>query len=231
MQSQERELIEGLFSRLKAYEAQPRDPEAERLIAGLVASQPGSPYMLAQTVLVQEHALKAAQARIAELEAKAAAAPPPSFLGSAPKIGPWGAAPAAPQPPSAPPAAAPWQQQPSAAPAPSGTGSFLRSAMTTAAGVAGGALLFDGIRSLFGHSSPFGMGSFGPSTTIIEETAPTPLAPPDQVSSADLAQDDGAANNYDTGSGDSYDTSWDNGGDDSGGDFGGDSPFDSSDEV
>jgi hypothetical protein len=231
MQSQERELIEGLFNRLKAYESQPRDPEAERLIAGLVGGQPGAPYMLAQTVLVQEHALKAAQARIAELEAKAAAAPPPSFLGSAPKIGPWGAAPAA-QPAPPPPTAAPWQQQPSAVPPSSGAGGFLRSAMTTAAGVAGGALLFDGIRGLFGHSSPFGMGSFGPSTTtIIEQAPPTPLTPPDQVSSADLAQDDGSANTYDTGAGDSYDTSWDNGGDDSAGDFGGDSPFDSSDEV
>jgi hypothetical protein len=104
--------------------------------------------------------------------------------------------------------------------------------MTTAAGVAGGALLFDGIRSLFGHSSPFGMGSFGPgTTTIIEETPPAPLAPPDQVSSADLAQDSDAASNYDAASDGSDDTSWDSGGDDSGGDFGGDSPFDSSDEV
>lgn len=232
MQSQERELIEGLFDRLKAYESQPRDPEAERLIAGRVASQPGSPYMLAQTVLVQEQALKAAQTRITELEAKAAATPPPSFLGSAPKIGPWGAAPGASQPVPPPPTTTPWQQQPSPMAASSGTGGFLRSAMTTAAGVAGGALLFDGIRSLFGHSSPFGMGSFGPSTTtIIEEAPPAPLAPPDQVSSADLAQDSGAANNYDTGADDNYDTSWDNGGDDSGSDFGGDSPFDSSDEV
>jgi hypothetical protein len=226
MQSQERELIQGLFNRLKAYEAQARDPEAERLIGNLVASQPGSPYMLAQTVLVQEHALKAAQARIAELEANAAAAPPPSFLGSAPKIGPWGAAPAASQPSSPPPAASSQQAPPAVPPQAGGTGGFLRSAMTTAAGVAGGALLFDGIRSLFGHSSPFGMGSFGPgATTVIEE------APSDQVSPADLAQDSTAASDYDAGSDGNYDTSWDSGGDDPGGDFGGDSPFDSSDEV
>src|SRR5450432_3663422 len=107
MQDQERELIEGLFGRLKEYEAQQRDPEAERLIAGLVAAQPGAPYLLTQTVLVQEQALKAAQARIDELEAKAKAAPPPSFLGSAPRVGPWGAAATA---PAAPPAGGPWQQ-------------------------------------------------------------------------------------------------------------------------
>ena len=42
------------------------------------------------------------------------------------------------------------QQQPAAG------GSFLRTAMMTAAGVAGGALLFEGIRGLMG-SNPFGL--------------------------------------------------------------------------
>src|SRR5665213_3005967 len=92
MQPEERDLIAGLFGRLKSFDSQPRDPEADRLIGGTIASQPGAPYLLVQTVLVQEQALKAAQERIADLEAKAAAAPPPSFLGSAPKIGPWGGA-------------------------------------------------------------------------------------------------------------------------------------------
>ncbi len=208
MQSQERDLIEGLFNRLKAYEAQPRDPEAERLIAGLVAGQPGAPYLLTQTVLVQEHALKAAQERIAELEAKAnATAARPGFLESAPRMGPWGAAPSA---SSAPAAAA------AAAPPPSAGGGFLRTALATAAGVAGGALLFDGIRNLFAHTaSPFG------SYSALDPTAgdtTTPLMPPDQISSADLAQDDGTADNYDAT-------------DDSNGDFGGDSAFDDSNDV
>ena len=43
MQSQERELISGLFGRLQQFEAQPRDPEAESLIAGSVARQPAAP--------------------------------------------------------------------------------------------------------------------------------------------------------------------------------------------
>ena len=92
MQTQERDLITGLFGRLQQFEAQPRDPEAEALISGSVARQPAAPYLLVQTVLVQEQALKAAQERIAELEAKASAAPAAaaSFLGSAPKISPWG---------------------------------------------------------------------------------------------------------------------------------------------
>src|SRR5262245_16331090 len=97
MQQQERELISGLFDRLQPFEAQPRDPEAEAPIKERIARQTASPYLLVQTVLVQEQALKAAQERIAELEAKAGqAAPAASFLGSAPKIGPWGSAQAQP---------------------------------------------------------------------------------------------------------------------------------------
>jgi hypothetical protein len=37
--------------------------------------------------------------------------------------------------------------------APGATSGFLRSAATTAAGIAGGALLFQGIQSLFGHGA------------------------------------------------------------------------------
>ena len=158
MQAEERELITGLFGRLQPFEAQPRDGEAEALIKDFVARQPAAPYLLVQTVLVQEQALKAAQERIAELEAKAGAAPAaPGFLGSAPKIGPWGASPAAPAaaPQPFPPTRSPLQA--AVAPQPGGGGGFLRTAMTTAAGVAGGALLFEGIRSLMGSNpGPFG---------------------------------------------------------------------------
>ena len=192
MQQEERDLISGLFGRLKSFEAQSRDPEAERLIAQSIAAQPAAPYLLVQTVLVQEQALKAAQDRIAELEAKTGAAPAPGFLASAPRIGPWGGASVPPTRPV--PQAAPVAQTASA-PQPAG-GSFLRQAMTTAAGVAGGALLFEGIRNLMGHNP----GPFGGS---VANAAPAPLMPPDQLSSADLAQDDGAADDYDTTSDDS----------------------------
>jgi uncharacterized protein len=190
MQPQERDLILGLFDRLRPFDSQPRDPEAERLIADGVARQPSTPYLLTQTVLVQEQALKAAQERIAELEAKTGDAPASGFLSSAPKIGPWGAAPAAPSTRS--------PLQAAVAPQPAGGGGgFLRSALTTAAGVAGGALLFEGIRSMLGHNP-------GPFSTA---AAASPLMPPDslpqdQLSSVDLAQDDGAADDYDMASND-----------------------------
>jgi hypothetical protein len=172
MQSQERDLIAGLFGRLQPFEAQPRDPEAEALIKDFVARQPASPYLFVQTVLVQEQALKAAQERIAELEAQAGAGPAAAgFLGSAPKIGPWGsqaqaAAPQAPVPSTRSPL------QAALAPQPAG-GGFLRTAMVTAAGVAGGALLFEGIRSLMG-SNP---GPFGSAAAA----QPSPLLPPDSL--------------------------------------------------
>jgi hypothetical protein len=176
MQPQERELIAGLFDRLRQFESQPRDPEAEALIRDFIARQPAAPYLLVQTVLVQEQALKAAQERIAELEAKAGGAPASSgFLGSAPRLGPWGAQAAQPQPQAAPspPTRSPLQGALSGQPSGGGGGSFLRSAMATAAGVAGGALLFEGIRSLMGHNP-------GPFGSAVAQT-PSPLLPPDAL--------------------------------------------------
>lgn len=183
MQSQERELITGLFGRLQPFESQPRDGEAEAVIRDLVVRQPAAPYLLVQAVLVQEQALKAAQQRIAELEARAGAAPAaaPGFLGSAPSLGPWGAQggsqaatqAAAPPPPSVPSTRSPLQAA-VAPPAPAG-GGFLRTAMATAAGVAGGALLFEGIRGLMGSNpGPFGQAA---------AAQPAPLLPQDSQQS------------------------------------------------
>jgi hypothetical protein len=203
MQSEERELITGLFGRLQPFESQPRDGEAEALIKDLAVRQPAAPYLLVQTVLVQEQALKAAQERIAELEARAGTAPAASgFLGSAPKISPWGtpAAPAAPRP-SVPPTRSPLQ----AAVAPQqggGGGGFLRSAMATAAGVAGGALLFEGIRNLMG-SNP---GPFGQSASAAQ---PAPVLPQEsqQASAGDNPMPEELRNeDYDTAAYDDGDT-------------------------
>ena len=194
MQAEERDLISGLFDRLRPFDSQPRDPEAERLIANLVSRQPSTAYLLTQTVLVQEQALKAAQERIAELEAKSGAAAPSGFLASAPKIGPWGATPVA-----APPTRSPLQA--AVAPQPAG-GGFLRSALATAAGVAGGALLFEGIRGLLGQNP----GPFSTAASVAPLMPPDQLPPDqltsDQLSSVDLAQDDGSADDYDLSSSD-----------------------------
>lgn len=93
MTPEERQLLGGLFERVReAAQGQQRDAEAEAFINNAVKAQPYAPYLLAQTVLVQEDAMKGAAQRIEELEAQVrelearAAAPAPQqaaggFLG------------------------------------------------------------------------------------------------------------------------------------------------------
>jgi len=167
MTPEERDLIAGLFERMRGMGTIDKDREAEDLIARSVRQVPDAAYMLVQSVLVQEHALQEAGARIEELEQRvreldrgqqrpAAAG---GFLGSifgagrggeerssgsVPAIGSRAAASDRPQ------AGAGWAQRPEAAEAQRGGGGFLRGAMATAAGVAGGMLLADSIRGMLG---------------------------------------------------------------------------------
>jgi hypothetical protein len=163
MTPQERELLTSLIGRLRQAPAQAKDQEADQLIAQLVRERPDAAYVLAQTVLIQDYSLHQAQARIAELESQppAAAAGAGSFLGNLFGRPQPAAAPSQlPQQPQQP-AAGPWGGQPAAGGfGQGGGGSFLRNAAATAAGVAGGALLFSGIQSLFGHGFG-GLGGFG----------------------------------------------------------------------
>ena len=83
MTPQERQVLADLFERIRSAAAAPRDAEAEAFIAEAVRAQPYPPYLLAQTALVQQHALDAAAQRIQELEAKAAQpAQDSGFLGN-----------------------------------------------------------------------------------------------------------------------------------------------------
>jgi hypothetical protein len=158
-----------------------KDPEAAQRIEEWSARNRDAAYILAQTVLVQSYALEQAKAQIQNLQQQVAQHPaaqqqkPASFLGSifGHKDEP------RPQQPAA--AYAQPQQQQGYVPVPqygtpqqygqtagypppayapgSGGSSFLRSAATTAAGVAAGALAFEGVESLmhgFGHAAGFG---------------------------------------------------------------------------
>ena len=69
MTPQERQLIADLFERLAALENEPRDPDAERVIREGLSKAPHAIYPLVQSVLVQDEALKQADAYIQELEA------------------------------------------------------------------------------------------------------------------------------------------------------------------
>ena len=83
MTPEERQLLSQLFDRMHAASRTPRDREAEDFIAQAVSAQPYAPYLMAQTVIVQEEALKQAAARIEALEAelKAKETGSGSFLG------------------------------------------------------------------------------------------------------------------------------------------------------
>jgi uncharacterized protein len=68
MTPQERQLIDDLFDRLAKLETSPRDPEAQAAIVDGLRRAPNAVYALVQTVLVQDEALKQAEAHIQELE-------------------------------------------------------------------------------------------------------------------------------------------------------------------
>jgi len=171
MTPEERNLVTDLFDRLARLEESPRDREAERLIQDGLRQAPNATYALVQTTLIQDEALKRADGRIRELEAQlgAGAEPPrqggflenmresmfgrreaPPRAGSVPTVRPGGEG----APMGAPPAyrteAQPMAQAPMMG-QPSSGGSFLGTAAATAAGVIGGSLMMDSIRSMMGH--------------------------------------------------------------------------------
>jgi len=179
MTPDERNLISGLFDRLAAASNQPKDSEADQLIRSKVAENPAAPYLLAQSTLVMQQALANAQNRIGALEKQIAESNAPaagtqqggSFLSSVASFFGGGqqhqqpqrsAPPPIPQQPQQPQQYAQPQPPPvygvpqAQAPAARGSGGFLQGALSTAAGVAGGALLFQGIENLIGHNpGPF----------------------------------------------------------------------------
>jgi hypothetical protein len=159
MTPDERNLLSNFLRDLDQARGGPKDAEAEAMIIQTLSRNPDAAYLLVQHTILSDQALLAAQNRIAELESQGrGAAPASSFLGGG---GPWsqsGQGAQAPPPTTsvpqyAPPPASPFSLG-------GGLGSFLRNAGTTAAGVAGGEMLFEGLSGLFGGHRGFG-GGFG----------------------------------------------------------------------
>jgi len=80
MDTNDRQAIEELFARLDGVErsagAAARDPEAEALIRERMTRQTGASYYMAQTIIVQEHALHAAHEQIEHLQRELSSRPP-----------------------------------------------------------------------------------------------------------------------------------------------------------
>lgn len=72
MNPQERQMVDDLFDRLAKLETAPRDGDAESAIMAGLRRAPNAVYALVQTVLVQDEALRRANAHIEELEGRSA---------------------------------------------------------------------------------------------------------------------------------------------------------------
>lgn len=197
MTSQEQQMIQGLIDRVNQTQLPEKDHDAEQLLQQNLGRNPDAIYILSQTVIVQDYALQQAQRQLADTRAQLEATrqqqaqpqqhtsflgsllghkdnpapppaparstvpPPPAYQPVTPSYG-------QPQPPAYAPVPNSYAPGPSAGfGAPAGGGGFLRGAMQTAAGVAAGALAFEGIESLmhgFGGGAGYGaagLGGFG----------------------------------------------------------------------
>lgn len=149
MDRNDQQAIEDLFGKLAEVErqGQPRDGESEAFIREQIARQPGAPYYMAQTIVVQEQALKATQARIDELEAGtsqgAGSLLGGLFGGGSQKAR--GSVPRTGRSPMGAPNLSPQQTTASRA----GGGGFLAGAAQTAMGVAGGVMLANMLGGMF----------------------------------------------------------------------------------
>ena len=172
MTPDERRMLSDLANKIAQTPAPPKDAEAEEFIRTRIGSRPDALYLMTQTVLIQNLAIEQAQHQIEELKQQVPQAERPAagsnFLGTQPPPRPGtpsysqGQYGAPPPPQYAPPSPS--------APSPASGPSFLRGAAQTAAGVAAGALAFEGIRSLFSHPGYGGAGFGGLGGVPVEET-------------------------------------------------------------
>lgn len=210
MTPQEQQLLDDFLQRLAAAGSVAKDPQADALIRQRLAGQPDALYLLVQRSLLQQQALENAKAQIAQLQAQVSPQGGGGFLGGQPAAA-WGAAPAPYPPPQPQPAAPGWRERLfGSAPAqpPAVAPSFLSQAATTAAGVAGGMFLFEGIESLMG--SHHGGGFFGGGQPSVVENI-TENNYYDDDRSRDRNDQDFARNDQDFASSDNVDDGNDSG--------------------
>ena len=214
MSPDEFRLLTTFLNQLSQVTGVTKDPQAASLIAEAVARQPDAAYLLVQRALLQDQALNTARERIAALEAQARtapAAPSAGFLDSGSNA--WGrsagsVSSAAMQPASVAPTQYATAPVATAAASPGffggGGGSFLTNMAATAAGVAGGAFLFQGIESMMHRgqgahlmdqqSNPFGgMADSVDHVEMAPPAAANPVLSNDDSGFDDVASDDGSS--------------------------------------
>lgn len=188
MTPEEAQIIKDVFARIRTAGPIPNDPQARSAISQELIANPDAGIGLIQLLVGTEQQRAQLAAQCEQLQAQLRNAgqsqqpssgglfgfgrttPPPP---PPPQAGPWGGNQQyAPPPPQA---SAPWgSQQPQAAP----QSSFLRTALGSAAGMAGGLFAFEAIRDVFGgHGGGGGLfggygGGFGggPTEYITENT-------------------------------------------------------------
>lgn len=254
MTQQETDALRNFLAQLTQVKSVTRDAQANAMIQEATAQQPDASYLLVQRTMLQDQALQAARTQIAQLQTQLQAARDSSRPGAGDNAGTgfldsgsnWGnSASEAPRNPVTSPARVPPQRFEApggvASPGPvpygeparpgffgAGAGGFLGSMAATAAGVAGGAFLFQGIENMMGHhgsgSSGFlGQGNTGmpaENTTINnyyegDSSGVSNRAPQDPFSNTaamrneggdDLAASDNVVSNDDFGSDDEIDS-------------------------
>jgi hypothetical protein len=170
MDQNERQVIDELFGKVRQAEqgSGPRDPAAEQHIMAKLQTQPAAPYYMAQAIVVQEHALQAAQARIEQLEGEIQARPAGGggflsglFGGGAQPAATPGHLPAQPMTPG--------MQRLQQYQRPGMGGSFLGGAMQTAMGVAGGLVLGNLLMGAFASDPAAAAEMADPTGGMVEE--------------------------------------------------------------
>lgn len=174
MNTQEAQLLQSFLDSLVQVRGVNKDRDAEAQIARAVSQQPDAAYLLVQRALLQDQALQAAQARITDLESKLAAPAPAQATNSFLSGGGWGRQAAAPasslgtsagadvsvtgrplasNPVSGLAASRATPAQAAASATRGMGGGFLPAMAATAAGVVGGAFLFQGIQHLLNNNN------------------------------------------------------------------------------
>lgn len=197
MSPQENQLLQNFLQQLIEVKNISKDPEVATLIAKASAQQADAVYLLVQRALLQDQAMQAAQQQIAQLQeelSKSKAASPSSFFGNS---GAWGNSSVSNPAPA-------FSNQPvnmnnpvspaSASFFGGNAGNMLGTMAATAAGVAAGAFLFQGLGNMMGgsHHSPVAAASAAPQTQetgLIENSFADDSSPLADAGSTDESDD------------------------------------------